>query len=146
MGYGHSERIERIMDRRTEELVYLRKAYRRERRSATGAWKFFFTVSILVCLVMAPGCLLLLLPQYPVTDAVFWGIETVCGYLGWGDPYGAVLAYSNLFWITLAIAGLVLLVSLIMWIAGSSKLRRTDAWLSYKTLRRALQEEARLNK
>ena len=134
------------MDRRKEELVYLRKAYRRERRGATGAWKFFFTVSILVCLLMVPGCLKLLLPEYFVTDAVFRGIGLVCGYLGCQDPYAGVLAYSNLFWIILIIAMLVLLVSLVMWIAGSSKLRRTDAWLSYKTLRAALQEEERLAK
>ena len=125
------------MDRRNEELVYLRKAFRRERRAATGAWKFFFAVAVLVAVLMAPGGLLLLLPEHPVTAAVFIGVDFLCGLFGWSDPYGAVPAYSNVFWIILAVACLVLLVSIVMWIAGSRKLRRTDAYLSYRTLRAA---------
>ena len=129
------------MDRRNEELVYLRKAFRRERRAATGAWKFFFAVAVLVAVLMAPGGLLLL-PEHPVTAAVFIGVDFLCGLFGWSDPYGAVPAYSNVFWIILAVACLVLLVSIVMWIAGSRKLRRTDAYLSYRTLRAALRDEA----
>lgn len=129
------------MDSRNEELIYLRKAYRRERRGATGAWKFFFTISFLVCLVMAPGCLLLLLPGSAATELIFGGIRFLLALFGCGDPYGVVPAYSNVFWIVLALTALVLLVSVIMWIAGSRKLRRTDACLSYRTLRIALREE-----
>lgn len=129
------------MDSRNEELIYLRKAYRRERRGATGAWKFFFAVSFLVCLLMAPGCFLLLLPGNPVTEQIVGAIRFLCGYLGCGDPYSVVTAYSNVFWIILAVSALVLVVSVMMWIFGSRKLRRTDAFLSYRTLRLALREE-----
>lgn len=133
------------MDRRDEELVYLRKAFRRERRAATGAWKFFFTVALLAVILLTPGGLRLLLPEHPVTAAVFWGARFVLDFFGWADPYAALPAFSNFYWILLSVAGLVLLVSVIMWIAGSRKLRRTDAYLSYRTLRAALRDEAEEN-
>ena len=129
------------MDSRNEELIYLRKAYRRERRGATGAWKFFFAVSFLVCLVMAPGGLQLLLPGNAVTEWILGGIRFLCGLFGYGDPYSVIPAYSNVFWIVLVLTALVLVVSALMWIFGSRKLRRTDAYLSYRTLRIALRDE-----
>ena len=133
------------MDRRNEELRYLRKAYRRERRNATGAWKFFFAICFPLCLVMAPGCLFLLLPDSNVTKAVLQTIEGTLGFFGAGNPYTVVPVYPELFWIILFIVALVLFVSVIMWIVGSRKLRRNDAFLSYKTLRAALRDEAAQN-
>lgn len=133
------------MDRRNEELVFLRKAYKREKRCATGGWKFLFFLCLLLCLTMVPGCLALLLPESTVTYWVFQGIRIVSTSLGGSNPSGDIQAwlanYSGVFWIVLAVAFLVLVVSMIMWIAGSRKLRRTDAFLSYRTLRETLKEE-----
>lgn len=135
-----------LMDRRNEELAFLKKNYRREKRSATGGWKFFFTVSLLLCLVSVPGCLQMLLPRAAVTLGLFYGIGLIPGgaeVLAGMELWLAV--YSNIFWIILSIGVLVLVVSLMMWIIGSSKLKRTDAFLSYRTLKEALREEKALN-
>ena len=94
---------------------------------------------------MVPGCLALLLPESTVTYWVFQGIRIVSTSLGGSNPSGDIQAwlanYSGVFWMVLAVAFLVLVVSMIMWIAGSRKLRRTDAFLSYRTLRETLKEE-----
>ena len=94
---------------------------------------------------MVPGCLALLLPESTVTYWVFQGVRIVSTSLGGSNPSGDIQAwlanYSGVFWIVLAVAFLVLVVSMIMWIAGSRKLRRTDAFLSYRTLRETLKEE-----
>ena len=134
-----------LMDRRNEELAFLKKNYRREKRSATGGWKFFFAISLLLCLASVPGCLQLLLPDTTVTLGLFYGIglspggaEVLAGMVQW------LAVYSNIFWIILSVCALVLVISLIMWIIGSSKLKRTDAFLSYRTLKEALREEKAL--
>lgn len=129
-----------IMDRRDEELKILKKAYKREKRRATGCWKFFCFVSLVLCVLLVPGCVMLLLPG---NAAVSWACRAVEPVFGSDTVIGWLNRYSNIFWIIFFIAVLVLIVSVIMWIAGSRKLKKTDAFLSYRTLRDTLKAEKR---
>jgi len=136
------------MDRRKEELKSLRKAYRRERRRATAFWKCLSVLSFLLCLVIAPGCIMLLLPGSSAANWVDWAVQFVVSQITGASSlsvYGALHTFlavnARLIWITLGIVALVFTAALIMWIAGSRKLKRNDAFLSYRTLRDALKEE-----
>ena len=136
------------MDRRKEELKSLRKAYRRERRRATAFWKFLSVLSFLLCLFVVPGCIMLWLPGSPAANWVDWGVQFIVSQITGVSSlsvYGALHTFlavnANLIWIALGIVALVFAASLLMWIAGNRKLKRSDAFLSYRTLRDTLKEE-----
>lgn len=130
------------MDRRNEELKILKKAYKRERRSATVSWKLLFVLSLVAFLVLVPLGLQCFFTGTIVAAWIENGIGALRAYVpGLYSPLNSLMAMPNIVAILLGIAALVLLVSVIMWIAGSRKLKRTDAFLSYRTLRETLKEE-----
>lgn len=130
------------MDRRVEELKYLKKAYRREKRTATALWKWLFVLSLADCVLFAPFAAQAFLPGFPVTYWAELGISFALDFLpnlqGLVSFTGAYPLSSLIF---LGIGVIIFLVATLMWIFGSRKLRRTDAFLSYRTLRNALRAE-----
>ena len=66
---------EELMDRRVEELKYLKKAYRREKRTATALWKWLFVLSLADCVLFAPFAAQAFLPGFPVTYWAELGIS-----------------------------------------------------------------------
>jgi len=130
------------MDRRDEELKFLRKAYRREKRGATAVWKLLFAVTLLLCFVLVPMGLQVIFPDSTVAvciASVFTMTEQYVPALG--SIRASLMAWPNILLILLGIDVLVLVISLVMWSVGSRKLKRTDAFLSYRTLRETLREE-----
>jgi len=133
------------MDQRNEELLYLRKAYRREKRAATLIWKWLFGLSLVACGIFAPLAAAAFLPGFPICLIIGGWASFAIGYFPNGQEFLALLQdRPNLILIILGVGLIVFLVSVIMWISGSRKLRRTDAFLSYRTLREALREEKKL--
>jgi len=127
------------MDRRHEELKLLKKMYRRDRRRTVGFWVFLTCLSGAACLLLAIPCGKVLLPGCPVIIL----LETYAAYLPGVNSFWNQLAAGiglNLP-VLLGLALLVLCLSVIMWSAGSRKLRRNEAYLSYRTLASALKEE-----
>ena len=136
------------MDRRKEELKSLRKAYRREKCRATAFWKFLNILSLLLCLTVVPGCVILLLPGSPTANWIDWAIQLLVSQITgmsslsvYGGLHTFLAVNGNLLWIGLGVFILIFLASLIMWIAGCRKLKKSDAFLSYRTLRDTLKEE-----
>lgn len=136
------------MDRRKEELKILKKTYRREKRRATAFWKLLNILSFLLCLAVIPGCVMLLLPGSAAANWADWGIQFVVSKVSgmsslavYGGLHTFLAVNGNFVWIALSVFVLIFATSLFMWIAGSRKLKRNDAFLSYRTLRDALKEE-----
>ncbi len=127
------------MDRRNEELLFLRKAYRREKRSATGFWKFSFGISLLVLLLAVPCLIVAWLPQ--TSTACWLGSGLIGAGLSLPVLSGILVCYSNILLIVIGVFLLIFVLSVLMWIRGSRRLKRTDAFLSYRTLRDTLLEE-----
>ena len=65
----------------------------------------------------------------------------VTDYQVYGGLHTFLAVNGNFVWIALSVFVLIFAASLFMWIAGSRKLKRNDAFLSYRTLRDALKEE-----
>lgn len=130
------------MDRRNEELKILKKAYKREKRSATVSWKLLFVLSLAAFLVLVPLGLRSFFDGTVVAAWIENGIGVLTAYIpSLSSPLAYLIALPNILAVLLGIATLVLLVSVIMWIAGGRKLKRTDAFLSYRTLCETLKEE-----
>ena len=130
------------MDRRDEELKFLKKAYHREKRGATAVWKLLFAVTLILCLVLVPLGLQVIFSGSTMADYIGEGIRIAEEYLPvLGSIRIQLMAWTNILFILLGITLLVWLLSVIMWSVGSRKLKRTDAFLSYWTLREALREE-----
>ena len=130
------------MDRRDEELKYLKKAYRREKRGATAVWKMLFAVTLILCLVLVPLGLQVIFSGSTIAAYIEEGIRFAEKYLPvLGSIRIQLMAWQNILFILLGITLLVWLLSVIMWSVGSRKLKRTDAFLSYRTLRETLREE-----
>lgn len=128
------------MDRRNEELKILKKAYKREKRSAVSFWKLLSILSAVLCLALAPLNLAAFLPG--TVAMVDNGIALASKSLpGVGSLLNELTARGNILVILLGVCLLILAVAVFMWIAGSRKLKKTDAFLSYRTLRETLKAE-----
>ena len=127
------------MDRRQEELKILKIAYRKERRRAIGFWVFLTWLSGILCLLLAVPCLQQLQPGVGFVSLLESWLDKIpilteaFGILS--AQFGRNLPYC------LGMLVLVFGLSILMWAAGSRKLHRNEAYLSYRTLSSALQQE-----
>ena len=127
------------MDRRDEELKVFRRAYKRDKRKATAFWKFLTLVSVVAFLVLLLPGLQAMLP-----GTVFGsGLVFLGQWVPEVQSAGNVLVefcgiYLPVFW---GIALMILVLSVVMWSMGSRKMRKNEAYLSYRTLQAALKEE-----
>lgn len=118
------------MDERKEQLKVLKKGYRKQKGKILGVWKWLFALSIvfgaaLVAVKFAPVWVLLYLPAM-VTEIVMMPLFTQICYLALG------------------VLGVLLLVSVVGWMAGGKRLKKTEAFLNYRTMRYALKAEKKL--
>ncbi len=128
------------MDQRLEELKILTRLYRRERRRATGFWKFLCIAAFLLSLPAAPLCLGQIWPDCSFLRMLISLEQQAVWYLGI-QTGGLLSKYAYDFWVYLGICLLVCLLAVCMWCFGNRRLKRTDAFLSYRTLKIALEEE-----
>lgn len=117
------------MDERKKELKVLRKAYKRAKRRAITLWKLMTVFNFLACICCAAlGFFSLQIQQFAEQLAL-----SVCLP---NDPITLTVMQ-----ILTGVTGLVFVVALTMWIAGKRKLKRSDEFLSYRTMKEALWAE-----
>ena len=129
-------------------MKHLKKVYRREKRRATAFWRIISVLSFLLTLAVVPGCVILAIPgsvAAAIADScvqtaasICFGVSTLSAY---GSLHSVLAVYGNFVWIGLSVFALIFLLSLLMGFVASRKLKRSDAYLSYRTLRDALREE-----
>ncbi len=134
------------MDERKAELKILKKACRRVRRSATVVYRLLVLLCFLICLGGVGLLLPAVLPGY---------IVALCPALRMLADYGVALCN----WVGVDTAMLLPLVGvptaafaflglgcLILWILAGRKVRKTDEFLSCRTLKETLRAEKQLQK
>ena len=117
------------MDDRVKELKVLKKAYKRAKRRAITLWKLMAVFNFLACICCG------LLGFFPVQVAQLAARLELAVSL----PTGAIAL--TVLQIMTGVTGLVFAVALAMWIAGRRKVKRSDEFLSYRTLKEALWAE-----
>jgi len=134
------------MDERKTELKMLKKAFRRVRRRAILA----YALLALVCFVACLGCVSLLLPAVLPGNTV-----ALCPLLRLLARYGAALcsrlglstsALVPLVGVPAAIFAFLWLGCLLLRILAGRKVRKTDEFLSFRTLKETLRAEKKLRK
>ena len=120
------------MDERKEQLKVLKKAYRKEKARKLGVWKWLFALSVifaaaLLALKFAPVWVLLYLPSV-ITEKLM-------------TPLFAPICY-----LSLGVLGIIFLLSVIFWAVNVKRLKKTEAFLNYRTMRSALKAEKQLQR
>ena len=132
------------MDERKAELNMLKKACRRVRRRATLGYRILFLLCLLLCLALVFLGLVVCLPASAITaypclsTAVSWGAQ-LCTWLG--VPGTQLLP---LVFVPAAAFAFLGLGCLVMWILGNRKVRKSDEFLSCRTLKETLRAEKKL--
>lgn len=115
------------MDQRKERCKALRKLYTRKKRRILTIWKVLLALSVLF------GILLLGVKLLPAKYLMaIFGQLTV-------RLYTPVMSLA--IWVALGVCGLVLLCSAIAHGVQARHLKRTEEYLNWRTMKRALQDE-----
>ncbi len=120
------------MDERKEQLKVLKKAYNKKKARMLGIWKWLFALSLLFAAVLmglrfVPVWVLLYLPAV-ITEKLMMPL------------------FIQLSWVALGVLGGIFLLSVIGWCVNAKRLKKTEAFLNYRTMRSALKVEKQLQR
>ena len=120
------------MDERKEQLKVLKKVYKKEKAKKLAVWKWLFALSIVFAAVLcalkfAPVWVLLYLPA-AITEKIMMPL------------------FAQICYLALGVLALVFLLSVIGWAVNGKRLKKTEAFLNYRTMRSALKMEKMLQK
>ncbi len=115
------------MDQRKEKCKALRKAYVRKKRRALALWNVLIVLSVLL------GIVLLGVKRLPA--------KWLLAVLGQLTVRLYVPVVSLAIWIALGVCGLILICAVIAHSVQTRRLKRTEEYLNWRTMKRALQDE-----
>ena len=115
------------MDDRKVQLKVLKKAYKKVQCRALWFWKLLFALSllcagVLVAAKFTPAWVLLYLPGVV--------IEVL-----------TKVVFSKLLWVAIGVTAVLFLIAVIGWSANAKRLKKTETFLNYRTMRSALKME-----
>ncbi len=117
------------MDPRKEQLKYLKKEYRRKKRHAVTPWKILTVFGFICAAVLAAA------GAYPFYEQAVVQLYPAAGNVVITDQTLLVVRAA-------ALVSLVVGVSAaIMWGNGKKRLKRSEAFLNWRTMKEALRAE-----